>query len=176
MLLSATFVNPKFLLAVTLCGLAASLVACTAELEPGCLSGECATPGAGGASSSTTSSTTASQGGGGSGGGGVACLSCLPVADMRTGALPCDVEKVIVDKCQRCHTEPQKSGAPFPLLTYENTQALYVGDAIFLAMEHQVRLGTMPLNPPKLTPDEKQTMLAWLCSCAPPAPEGTTCP
>src|SRR5262245_2876107 len=34
----------------------------------------------------------------------------------------CDAEPILANKCQRCHDEPTRNGAPFPLLTYADTQ------------------------------------------------------
>ena len=83
---------------------------------------------------------------------------------------------MLIDKCQRCHTEPQANNAPFALLSYADTQAPYGDGPLFVQMHVQVDSNAMPLTPPKLTVAEKQTLLDWLCACAPPAPDGTTCP
>jgi hypothetical protein len=148
------------------------LAGCEASLESGCLDGTC-----------TTTTTNGSGGGGADGGdaggaGGQAseCLACLPDVGPQEGALPCDVAQVLEDKCQRCHQDPPQNGAPFPLLDYDDTQAMYAGKPIFVRMKIAIESGFMPLTPPKLTASEKDTMLAWLCACAPPAPADTTCP
>jgi hypothetical protein len=99
-----------------------------------------------------------------------------------TPALPCDVEAVLKAKCQRCHQNPPLNGAPFPLLTWENTQAIYFNQPIYARMLKAVSSGFMPykgvvLDPPvePLTDDEKATLIAWLSECGPPA-EKTSCP
>lgn len=42
------------------------------------------------------------------------------------GELPdwCAARTVLRDKCQRCHQDPTQNGAPFPLLTYADTQVV----------------------------------------------------
>jgi hypothetical protein len=94
---------------------------------------------------------------------------------------PCEVEAVLKAKCHRCHQDPQQNGAPFPLLTWENTQVDYFGKPIYQRMESVVSSDFMPftslaLNPPvePLTADEKATLLDWLV-CAIPA-DGAVCP
>ncbi|HVY32396.1 MAG TPA: hypothetical protein VHB79_37925 [Polyangiaceae bacterium] len=100
----------------------------------------------------------------------------------------CAALKVIHDKCQRCHQDPPKNGAPVPFLTYEDTQAPY-GTSEFKysdAMIGAVEKGQMPyvvLNGPPtnimppvepLTDAEKNTLLTWLKQGAKPI-GGTDC-
>jgi hypothetical protein len=101
----------------------------------------------------------------------------------------CDALTVIRAKCQRCHQDPPRNGAPVPFLTYADTQAQYgtsefkYSDAMLLAVDE----GRMPYvalnNPPTsimppvepLTDDEKATLLGWLRQGALPE-GGTDCP
>lgn len=135
---------------------------CDAELVVGCSDGVCIDP------------ATLTGGSGGSGG-APECLACLPDTGLQTGDFPCEIETIIQDKCQRCHQDPPLKGAPFPLLTYENTQADYVKKHIYERMAKAIETNFMPLTPPKLDAAEKETMLAWLCACAPPAAPGEAC-
>ena len=61
-----------------------------------------------------------------------------PIPEYDSGAMPedaggvetgtvtwCQASAVLEQVCQRCHTDPLANGAPFPLVTYENTQAPY---------------------------------------------------
>lgn len=97
-----------------------------------------------------------------------------------TGAFPCDVYQVLKGKCHKCHTDPQKFGAPFPLLTYEDTRQLYGSGTRAARMLTMVQSKIMP--PPaqeQPTAEERKTLLDWLGSCATPAPadqEGCECP
>jgi hypothetical protein len=95
---------------------------------------------------------------------------------------PCPVRRIIETKCQRCHQDPPRNGAPFPLLTWENTRAEYGTRLVYEAMLPAIESDFMPftqleLDPPvePLTPDEKSTMLDWLESGAPSVP-GPSCP
>ena len=44
--------------------------------------------------------------------------------DLGTGPDFCAARTVLRDKCQRCHQDPTQNGAPFPLLTYADTQVV----------------------------------------------------
>lgn len=110
-------------------------------------------------------------------------------AGAAADAVPfCDALAVIVAKCQRCHQDPPKNGAPVPFLTYEDTQAPYgtsefkYSDAMLGAVEKDqmpfLAANNPPLNlmPPvePLTAEEKDTLLTWLKQGAKPV-GGTDC-
>jgi hypothetical protein len=105
-------------------------------------------------------------------------------------AIPfCDALGVIRAKCQRCHQDPPKNGAPAAFLTYEDTQAAYGSSMLKYSdlMVDDVSKGFMPFvalnDPPNpimppvepLTPFEKATLLGWLLQGALPE-GGTDCP
>lgn len=110
-------------------------------------------------------------------------------ADPGTPILFCEALDVIRAKCQRCHQDPPKNGAPAPFLTYEDTQALYGTSMLKYSdlMVNDVAKGFMPfvaLNEPPnpimppvepLTAEEKATLLGWLEEGALPE-GGTDCP
>jgi len=90
--------------------------------------------------------------------------------------LPCDVEDVIQAKCQRCHAEPQRNGAPFPLLVWADTRLDYNAQVVHERMIPAIETDFMPLtelalDPPvqPLTADEKALLLGWLRAGALPA-------
>jgi uncharacterized membrane protein len=121
-----------------------------------------------------------------------AWLGCSDAADRRdpgdsgeqgqpdapaAGQLPCEVERVLRARCQECHTAPPKNGAPFPLLTYANTQADYFGKPIYERMRVAIDTDFMPLAPrEKLSDADRAVMLEWIDAGAPPADEGEVCP
>jgi hypothetical protein len=84
--------------------------------------------------------------------------------------------------CQRCHQDPPLHGAPFPLVTYEDTQEPYTVDKQrWERMKEVVESDFMPargidLEPPVefLTCEEKSTLMGWLEQCAQPL-GGTEC-
>jgi hypothetical protein len=101
------------------------------------------------------------------------------------GALPpirfCQAEIVLRTVCQRCHADPPLNGAPFSLVTYEDTQEPFgsLGRYRWQRMKEAVESGFMPLrgldlDPPiePLTCEERSTLLGWLDQCA--LPEGGT--
>jgi hypothetical protein len=98
------------------------------------------------------------------------------------GDLPCDVAAVL-EICQNCHTMPPVRMAPFPFLTYEDTQAIYFG-----AMRRWERMAQviepddalhmpprMATDIPQLTDPQLETLRAWFRACTPPEPEGQGC-
>ncbi|HKQ71775.1 MAG TPA: hypothetical protein VJT73_20670 [Polyangiaceae bacterium] len=107
------------------------------------------------------------------------------VADARgdagAGSTWCDVLGVLEAKCQRCHREPPDHGAPFPLMTYADTQ---VRKGILMSLVQsmvleEVAADRMPaafvvLDPPveALTIAEKNVLLGW----SETAPSSLDCP
>jgi len=104
-------------------------------------------------------------------------------------ALPSCVLQVVHDKCQRCHGNPLRHGAPVAFFTVNDFQAQYF-DSEFKWWEvaaDRVDAGSMPFvslnnaaTPPMppvepLTPTEKTTLLDWLKAGALPD-DGSACP
>ena len=92
-----------------------------------------------------------------------------------TGDIPCGPDKVLKHVCQFCHTNPPQHDAPFPLVTYANTQAEMDGKPIWFWMEKYVSEEIMPLPPVEITDDDRTTLLAWLHAGAPARPIGQMC-
>jgi hypothetical protein len=102
--------------------------------------------------------------------------SC-PATRPAAGSFPSDVAAVLTAKCQTCHQSPTKNHAPFPLLTYQDTQqadrlAPYTGLPIWQVMHTVIQPGGVPHMPfgsaPQLTSAEMQTLDGWLLACALP--------
>lgn len=135
---------------------------------------------------------------------GLSCSSGDTSLQRRGGPLPdtdggagnagelipfCDALKVIQAKCQRCHQDPPRNGAPVPFLTYDDTQARYgtsefkYSDVMLSAVQDDLmpyvvlNEGATPIMPPvePLTASEKATLLGWLKQGALPE-GGTDCP
>jgi hypothetical protein len=87
----------------------------------------------------------------------------------------CDVQPLLASKCQRCHQDPPLHGAPFALMTYEDTQVLdKQGNTRAKRMRDAIAQGAMPATFVKLTPpvetlsdDESAMLLEWLDAGAP---------
>jgi len=122
--------------------------------------------------------------------GGSASVSSDGGATSGEAVTFCAALTVIRDKCQRCHGDPLKNGAPVPFLTYADTQKTYsesTGQKWSDAMLTAVSDGAMPLvalnEPPRslmppvepLTDEEEATLLGWLEQDAKPV-GGTDCP
>lgn len=103
---------------------------------------------------------------------GIACSSDGggdDAPDEPTGTVTwCQVSEVLVDKCQRCHVGQGMHGAPFPLVTYADTQVDMGGRPRWAFMETAVDGEVMPpanieLDPPaeKPTAAERELLLTW---------------
>jgi hypothetical protein len=137
-------------------------IACDAHVDEGCVSGPC------GPETAPSIDPNASAAGGGGGGGAPDC-SMTP----DTGEFPCDVYAVLKARCHPCHTDPQQRGAPFSLLTYEDTRVPYGSGPRAARMLTMVQTNQMPPpSEPRPTAEERATLLGWLGSCAKPAPDG----
>jgi hypothetical protein len=97
-------------------------------------------------------------------------------------AIPCNVDVVLVQVCQKCHSSPPADGVPISLVTYEDTQAPYSDATTYhdtptwRVMRDLVQQGLMPQPPVTLDAADRTTLLQWLGQDAPPAPTGTKCP
>lgn len=101
--------------------------------------------------------------------------------------LPCDINAIVVPHCQGCHSNPPQSGAPMPLVTWEDFHATTPVDALgpqpvtgtYVYQTVQYRIADdqapMPQPPnPRLDAADLATMNAWLTSGAPQT-DGATC-
>lgn len=120
---------------------------------------------------------------------GSGSMSGVTDAGSSAGGVPsstepawCDVHVVLASKCQRCHREPPVSGAPFPLLVYEDTQVVdRRGVMRFERIAGAIESGTMPpwyldLSPPVelLNSNEEMLLLEWVANGGKPV-GGTKC-
>ncbi len=89
----------------------------------------------------------------------------------------CAVQRVLAAKCQRCHSLPPEHGAPFALVTYEDTQILNRrGEPRFVTIESVISDGFMPPNFIELDPaveplsePERELVVGWCRSGGLPA-------
>jgi len=94
----------------------------------------------------------------------------------------CATDRVLSRKCRRCHQDPPLNGAPFPLLSYEDTQVVDGrGKPRFQKMADSVASAYMPpqflsLTPPVelLTDEERTTLLDW-CAAGAHSEDGAPC-
>jgi hypothetical protein len=89
-----------------------------------------------------------------------------------SGSLPCAVAAVLAARCQSCHQSPALFGAPMPLLTWADTQAIPPKDTVpaWQAIKTKVSAGLMPPGASPsgaMTADEKATLMAWVEAGAP---------
>ena len=101
--------------------------------------------------------------------------------------LPCDVNAVVVAKCQLCHANPPINGAPMPLVTWEDFQATTppdtvgpsfpAGQPVYKTAESRIHGKTLPMPQPPttLTQAEQTTLDTWLNAGAPKDDGSGTC-
>jgi len=97
----------------------------------------------------------------------------VELLSVPNSGFPCAVDDALEAKCRRCHTRPARHGAPFALLTWDETRAYRHQTEVHVLMERAIKGGTMPrripANPPieALTADERWVLLDWLGKGAP---------
>ena len=137
--------------------------ACDAQVTVSCTDGPCG----GGVTTGT-----------GTGAGGAGNAANCP-ATPQTGDFPCDIFAVVHKNCNPCHQNPQMNGAPFPLLTYADTQKPFTADVGLIFQ--QMYISTGPEGSPRmpfggmLQPADYDLLHGWLGMCAPPVDAGTGC-
>jgi uncharacterized membrane protein len=97
--------------------------------------------------------------------------------DANLGVEPdwCAARSVLQAKCERCHQAPTQNGAPFPLVTYDDTQVVdRKGVARFQKMKAALESEYMPPTFLELEPAveslqkaERDALLSWLSSDPP---------
>jgi hypothetical protein len=112
------------------------------------------------------------------------CASDDGESDGPTGTVTwCQTSAVLAAKCQRCHVGAGLHGAPFPLVTFADTQveSKTTGTRRWQQMQAMVAADFMPpddprLDPPpaKLTSEEKDLLMTWFGEGA-KAVGGTSC-
>lgn len=113
------------------------------------------------------------NGAGGSGAGGAGAAGGSGGAGAAPSGLPCDVEQVLVENCQMCHSAKPKFGAPMPLVTHADLHAPLKSDASKKVYEQVgVRIhdtkNPMPEPPNEMLDAEQAGVLdAWIANGAP---------
>lgn len=173
-----------------------ALCGCSSEETGPCAGESCGAGGSGGSSTASSAPGGGGVGGGANSGSSSSSSSSASSADSSsssgvvdtcdpnptTGELPCEVERVLVQRCQSCHNPADlaDSGAPFSLVTYADTQAPFgiSGEPRWHRMQEVTTPGSgTPMPPSKpLTAAERDVLAAWFAACAPPREVGVTCP
>jgi hypothetical protein len=115
------------------------------------------------ATSATTTSATA--------GSGATTTSTASGADG--GDLPCDVAALVNARCEQCHSNPPRYGAPMPLLDVADFDAIgRDGRLVHDLVAERVRADTKPMPPPpesRLDDEELAVLDAWFAAGRPAA-------
>jgi hypothetical protein len=89
------------------------------------------------------------------------------------GALPCDVNQILVDNCQKCHAATPSFGAPIPLVTLADLRAnakLTPGKKVFEQIGVRIHDDASPMPQPpnaRLGAADLATLDAWIAGGAP---------
>jgi hypothetical protein len=97
------------------------------------------------------------------------------VSSRETQFVPCDANRVLQSVCQQCHTDPPRNSAPFPLVTYQDTQVVLSGNPLWVHMRNAVDNGIMPLPPVMIDPAARDALLRWLYAGAPARTASDVC-
>lgn len=126
----------------------------------GC-SGEESAPSADAATSTSSSSGAATDGASTSSSGG----------DTQGVGIPCDVDRVLADRCRQCHQSPALFGAPMPLLSYEQLMAPSLNDpaksTLDRVRERMANQTMPPGNNTKVSEAELAVVDGWIAAGAP---------
>lgn len=90
---------------------------------------------------------------------------------LGAAGLPCDVQALLADRCQSCHSNPPLDGVPFPLVTYEDLIAQSGGKSIAQRALTRMTSTTNPMPPAPAAPatsTEIAAMQAWINAGLPP--------
>jgi uncharacterized membrane protein len=80
---------------------------------------------------------------------------------------PCDVERIMQNVCQQCHSDPPVNGAPFPLVRYQDTQKMILDQPVTSAMLTDVEGRLMPRAPVVMSDLDRAALVTWLRNGAP---------
>lgn len=86
--------------------------------------------------------------------------------------LPCDVAKVLQDRCGSCHGASPQYGAPQPLVTYDDLHAKSNGKAQYELVSDRIHDDRSPMPPapkPRLSAEETKIFDDWIANGAPRA-------
>lgn len=110
------------------------------------------------------------------GGGPAASSGGAPV----TGALPCDVDRVLASRCRECHAAQPQYGAPMPLVTLADLRAPARSDAsrkVYELAAARVADDARPMPPPpkaRLAGADRAVLASWAAAGA-PAGDAASC-
>jgi uncharacterized membrane protein len=88
--------------------------------------------------------------------------------------LPADVDAVLERRCRKCHSRPPQNDAPFPLVTWADTQGTVphnpLHPTIVDAMHARINDPKFPMPPSgmELLDEERAVLNTWLLAGAKP--------
>lgn len=97
------------------------------------------------------------------------------LADAGPGAaLPSDVDAVLAARCRKCHSDPPRNFAPFPLVTWQDTHApapAHDAQAVYEVIAERIHDPGFPMPPAgnPMTDADRKVLDDWIAQGAPPA-------
>ena len=82
---------------------------------------------------------------------------------------PCEIARIMGSVCQQCHTDPQRSGAPFPLLRYQDMKISILGEPLYSVMLKDLDTKNMPRDPATISDHDHDVLMQWLSDGAKPS-------
>jgi hypothetical protein len=99
------------------------------------------------------------------------------------GRIPCDVAKILLNRCRSCHGSPTNLGAPMSLVTWADLQRQAVSDPsrkVYELVAARVQDATRPMPPAqdgKVAANDKKLLVDWCNQGAPSLPSSASeCP
>jgi hypothetical protein len=94
-------------------------------------------------------------------------------------AVPCEIQALLREHCGECHAEPPRYGAPMSLVDYDHLQMPAASDVTRSVWELAVERMNDPVSPMPpggdITPEDRDTLLAWLEAGAPASEAAEAC-
>ncbi|MBW2460553.1 MAG: hypothetical protein JRH11_02820 [Deltaproteobacteria bacterium] len=97
------------------------------------------------------------------------------------GDVPCDVADILADRCNGCHADIPRYGAPMPLTSHAALHAATVSDLstpVYEMMGRRMHDTSQPMPPTTstpLSPDEVAALDAYVAAMGPARPAGDSC-
>ncbi|RLB50398.1 MAG: hypothetical protein DRJ42_18930 [Deltaproteobacteria bacterium] len=108
-----------------------------------------------------------------------------PGTDTGTGVVagdvPCEVADILADRCNGCHADTPRYGAPMPLTSHAALHAATVSDlstSVYEMMGRRIHDTSQPMPPTTstpLSPDEVAALDAYVAAMGPARPAGDSC-
>ena len=89
-------------------------------------------------------------------------LEAQPIDEEPELVLFSDIEPIIMDRCQNCHSNPPQNGAPMPLVLPEDVQDAILNRGLINRISRSNgEAGLMPQGGPRLPQNDIDLIIKW---------------